>query len=234
MDALMKTLIAAIMAFAIMLASASSVRAGVQINDIITLTNSFGHPGGSFIATDLTNPTVLPFKTYCAELEEIVFFNTPYKVVGIGTISVTGGKSLTPFAAWLYDRSLGHSGGLKNSSSVSNFNPNDHIDNNIVQFGIWKSLGYTPGQINALASPIDYATYDALLTAKQWFTVFNIQSAANQLAGAGNVRIMNLKFNTTNAQDQFLEVPEPLSAIIWPLILVSVGGAWTFIFRRRA
>jgi hypothetical protein len=141
---------------------------------------------------------------------------------------VTGGKSLTMFAAWLYDRSLGHSGGLPN------FNPTDHIDNNIVQFGIWKSLGYTPGQINASAAPINYATYDALLTAKGWFALYNAQSVANQLAGAGNVRIMNLKFNTTNAQDQFVEVPEPLSAIIWPLILVWVGSAWTFINRRRA
>src|SRR6185436_3315558 len=177
MDALMKTLIAAIMAFAIMLASASSVRAGVQINDIITLTNSFGHPGGLFIATDLTNPTVLPFKTFCAELEEIVFFGTPYKVVGIGTVSVTGGKSLTPFAAWLYDRSLGHSGGLPN------YNPTSDLDNNIVQFGIWKSLGYTPGQINAY---LFYPNYDSFLTLKGWFALFNAQNTANQLAGAGN------------------------------------------------
>jgi hypothetical protein len=222
----MKTRIAAIMTFVMALASASTVRAGVQINDIITLANSFGHPGGSFIATDVTNPTVLPFKTYCAELEEIIFFGTPYKVVGIGTISITGGKSLTPFAAWLYDRSLGHSGGLPN------FNPIDNIDNNIVQFGIWKSLGYTPGQINSSAPPINYATYDAMLTAKGWFALFNAQSAANQLAGAGNVRIMNLKFNTTNAQDQFVEVPEPFSAVIWPVILICVGGSWTLISRR--
>lgn len=199
-------------------ATSTQLRAGVQINDVIKLTKApVGHPGGIFIVDDLSQPSLPDFPTFCAELEEGVNFTNSYKVFNIGTVSVAGGKSLTPFAAWLYDRFLGHGGGLPS------FNPTSELDVNTVQFGIWKALGYTQANMEAEVGPGFYGLYNFWLNFKGWQNTFNTQVANSQWSGIGAVRIMNLRtLDGRNAQDQLLEVPEPLGVVIWALILACV------------
>lgn len=215
----------AVVAIAIVIASAGQLRAGVAINDLIKLSDGPGHPGGIFYVQDLTQPSVPVFGTFCSEIEEGVSFST-YRVANIGTVTVNGGKILTPFAAWLYDRFLGHGGGLPG------FTLNDQ-DANTVQLGIWKSMGYTQPFMETNVGPGFYGLYNFWLNFKGWENTFNTQVANSQWSGIGNVRVMNLKtLDGHDAQDQLVEIPEPLGCFVWPLILGCLGASRKFYARR--
>ena len=235
MKSCLKTSALALALFAIGL---SPAYAGMQIGDQIQFFNGVGHPGGIFIVDNLTDPLEPNFDTFCAELEEFILFSpAQYVVDNISLSTVTGGKALTSYAAWLYDRFLGGGGGL------SAFNPLNATHVNTLQFAIWKDLGYSQVDMDTYIGPGFYTTYDPLHTARTWQADYTTDVNNFAWSGVGDIRVLNVKtLGGAHAQDQLVkirigtqrEVPEPLSIVLWSLVIACVGGMWTSNSRSRA
>ncbi len=194
-------------------------RAGVMIGDQIKFYDNVGFPGGIFNIDVLNNPVAPNFKTFCVELTENVDFTTTYVVDNIGTTSVLGGKSLTPYTAWLYDRFL--------HGTLASFNAASEIDVNTLQLAIWESIGYDQTDVSTHVGPNWYNGYNAVLQNKPWSTNYTYDVTHALWSGLGDVRIMNLKtLAGVNAQDQLTTVPEPFSIAVWSLAIVCVGAVW--------
>src|SRR5688572_30400607 len=90
---------------ALVLGATFSVKASIQVGDIVRIGDGPGTPGGIFYIRDFASNKLAD--TFCVQLEEFIRFDTTYLVAGITTSTVgTGSRPLSSFAAWLYDRYL--------------------------------------------------------------------------------------------------------------------------------
>lgn len=186
-----------------------------------------GQLGGPVTAMPVAPSNFTPFNTFCIELGETIYVNGgagyAYVISGIGT-SNTSGRSMSGKTAWLYTNYLG--------GTLASFN-DTQAHRNALQYGIWRSMGYTDAELIASegATGINaaLATYNSL----GWDTLYANSGWGNSI---GNVRVANLLFATAQgnfpvgarAQDVLITVPAPAAAGLCFMGLGLVG--W---IRRR-
>jgi hypothetical protein len=203
--------------FVVAAAASSQSRAGIMIGDQIKLSDGVGFPAGIFEIDILNRPVEPNFKTFCVELTETIDFTHTFIVNNISTTTVADGKSLTSYAAWLYDRFR--------RGTLASFNPLSDTDVNTLQLAIWKAIGYVQADVALHIGPGWYNTYNTVLGTKPWAANFNTDVVNNAWSGIGSVRVVNLKTTlNTNAQDQLAIIPEPYSALVWTLLIICMCG----------
>lgn len=199
--------------------------ASIQVGDLIKIGDGVGFPSGLYHVDDLNDPGSPDFDTFCVEITEFVDGTSTFAVESIGLITKNGGKTLTPYTAWLYDRFLDRAVNGFNAS----FNAADPYDVNALQLAIWKGIGYTPSQIMTQVGWSWYMTYNFVLSFKPWQAQF---AADSTWSGVGDIQIMNLRKVGPNgeytdyAQDQLFRgaVPEPVSIAVWSLLACCAGA----------
>lgn len=222
---------------------AAALQASIQIGDTVQFSrgSNQGSGGGVFNATSPTS-AFAAFQTFCVELTEHITFGTTYTVYGIGTTNHQGGKTLGTDTAWLYTQFR------EGDIVLSGAN-----QENAMQLGIWRGMGYTDSQIasamnghanwgsaaNALANYIPIL--DAILG--NWFATLSADYAAWIANGPnyyGGVQIINIANSSGGyAQDQLIwnpvpdpepgTVPEPATVVIWGTML----GLGFVVAKRR-
>jgi hypothetical protein len=201
--------------------------ASVQVGDLLKLGDGLGSPGGIAHIDDLNDAGSPNFDSFCVEITELVNPTDTYAVENIGLVTMNGGKVLTPYTAWLYNRFLDRT---TNGFSAS-FNAANIMDVNALQLAIWLGIGYTPADIISYAGMPWYFGHTLVLNTKPWQADF---AADVSWSGVGPIRIMNLRrvgpggIYTDYAQDQLVRtnpVPEPLSFVVWCLLLGGAGAA---------
>jgi hypothetical protein len=229
----------------------SSVSASIQIGDAVKFSrgSNLGSGGGVFDASSPTN-AYATFKTFCVELTEHISFGPTYYVYGIGTTNNLGGKTLGTTTAWLYTKFISNDIALATAK-----------DENAMQYGIWRGMGYTNEEIaSAMAGHSLWGNYNNALNTyipqlegivTGWFNTLSADFAAWASNGAnyvGGVQIMNISTSPsstppagTYAQDQLIwnpipdpepgTVPEPATVVIWGAM---VGAGLVIASRRRA
>jgi hypothetical protein len=227
----MKILVgASVFASIVLLIGSGLSRAAVQFGDSLTFTGGdLGGPGGTFHVTDNTSGD--KFDTFCVELFEEISYGGTYVVDGLSTKTISGGKSLTPFVAWLYDSFINH--------TLNGFSYSSASDANTLQYDIWTNLDtpFTDTQIQSVGGQI-FPSSNSLLTA--WQTEFDNSSWGNSLGGIEIINLGNFgDQGAANAQDQLVLIPgrphnppapEPNSLIVWSLLIGTLGSI--FIARR--
>lgn len=233
-------------------ASASIEFAGA--GDKVRLYDGPGNNGGIFyVDVDGKTSSTAPyngsspyydFPTFCVEITEHISLGSQYSVSSISTQTVATGKNLGSFAAWLYTKFLSPTLGLGTGlTALTGWSGGDAGDANAIQYGIWKSMGWTDGQITGALGG-----YDTTLLASMKFAYSNdatwtaglglgsLDSNWNNGSTIGNVRVMNLigpGSSTANAQDQLVwspplgpppTVPEPVSFFVWSMLAMCVGS----------
>ena len=216
-----------------------SAEASLQTGDTVKIGNGPGSPGGIFYLNDAGDNKIID--TFCVQIEEHISFRRTYKVADAKALSTagSGSRSLTSFAAWLFDRYLNGIEGVgpalsnfdfSNAYGQSNFNAARTQANNL-QLAIWVAMGYTPSEIGGAGNGGWYDTYDDKLAG--WQTDFQND---NSWSGTGDIYIVQLlgknssgKY-TVHAQDQLIRhpngvVPEPASAVVWSVLGMVVLGA---------
>jgi hypothetical protein len=205
-------------------------RASIEVGDLIMIGDGVGYPGGISLIDDLNDPGSPDFDSFCVEITEFVdTFNT-FAVQNIGLVTDLGGKTLSSYTAWLYNRYLDRAV----NGFTASFNAADANDVNALQLAIWKGMGYTPLEVMAQVGPSWYMAYNFVLGFKPWQSQF---AADTSWSGVGDIRIMNLRkvgplgVYTDYAQDQLVRLPppeptpEPLSIMVWSLLACCVGAA---------
>ena len=233
-------------------------------DDVVILHDGPGGRGGVFYA-DVVGKTsdVAPylgsspkydFPTFCVEIFETISLGKTYTVASLSTQSMASNKNLGSFAAWLYTKFLEPivTGGTGLTTIVGKygvlFDMTSAKDMNAVQYGIWKSMGYSTYDItHALSGGYDEVLLANLRTAYSNDNAWSDGVADqywNEGTEIGRVKIMNLigpGSKTKNAQDQLIwcppeensqlpPVPEPMSFAVWSLLAISVG----FVNVRRS
>ena len=226
---------------------ASSTWASIQVGQAVKFSRGShqGSGGGVFDATSPTN-AYTAFQTFCVELSEHISFGTTYYVYGIGTTNNLGGKTLGSTTAWLYTQ-----------FREGDITLNSANEENAIQLGIWRGMGYTNTDIaNAMNGQASWgsaanalSTYIPLLDGilSGWFTTLAADFAAWQSHGlnyVGGVQIINISTsptqgNGTFAQDQLIwnpvpdpepgTVPEPATIAVWGALL----GMGLVVAKRR-
>lgn len=209
----------------------TGLQASLEVNDLVSLDDLVGGPGGLFLMEKLNADPAWSIRTFCAEPAELVFFDRTYLVGGITLMTDTTNKPLTSFAAWLYNSFL--------DDALTSFNDEVASDVNTLQFAIWKAMEYTKAEITA-ATKNDtwYDVYDDLLLGKGWEAAY---AADGTWSGTGDIYIVNLRTIGPDggpdgfAQDQFVRmqspVPEPMSLVIWSSFAL-VGAIAVRVHRR--
>lgn len=207
-------------------ASPSPSMASVQVGDHIKVGDGLGSPGGIFHIDDLNIPGSPDFDTFCVEITEFINDTSTFAVENIGLITSQGGKTLSSYSAWLYNRFLDRA----TNGFTSSFNVTFSSDINALQLAIWLGIGYTPTEIQAHIGSGWYANYSAVLNSKPWQAQF---AADTSWTGVGDIRVLNLRKLDANgeytdyAQDQLVRtphMPEPTSVLIWSLLTCCVSG----------
>jgi hypothetical protein len=236
----------------------------------VTLHDGPGQNGGIFFVdvaavsstTDAFNttynggPSFFDFPTFCVEISENISLGSQYTVTSAtATTTVASGKTLGSFAAWLYTQFvkpvLSADPGI---TAIAGWSGGDAGDANAIQYGIWKSMGWSdgPGILNGAAGRFggQLGAYDGtflqnLLNAYQldvlWTGAVAADANWNRGTTFGSVRIMNLVgpgTSTANAQDQLVylpptgetPLPEPVSFFVWSTLAICCGSAG---LRRR-
>lgn len=216
----MKLTIQILLIFAVAVFSGTAC-ASIEVGDHIKFTNGIGSPGGIFYVNNLTDPNESQLATFCVEITEYLNFTDSYAVEDIGLVTKNGGKTLSSYAAWLYNSFL--------NGTLANFNPLSVSDVNTLQLAIWKGVGYSKSDIDTHIGSSWYDTYNPLLIAKPWQAAFGADS---NWVGTGLVKVINLRkldsngnYTSERAQDQIvrLNTPEPLSLLVWSLLVVCTG-----------
>ncbi|MCO6045377.1 hypothetical protein NG895_15815 [Aeoliella sp. ICT_H6.2] len=224
---------------------AANATASIQTGDIVGLDNAPGSPGGIFYLDDESGNKVTD--TFCVQLEEFVNFNSDYKVADAYATTTlgSGSRSLTSFAAWLYDRYLngveGSGPALSNFDFSNAYGQSDYsaasFQANELQLAIWEAMGYTPAEIGGVNGGW-YDTYDGKVAG--WETEFNNDVTNGVWSGTGDVYVLNLLSKDGNgeysidAQDQLIRhpsmqaVPEAGSVLVW---LSVAGGCIALAFQ---
>jgi hypothetical protein len=196
--------------------------ATVQIGDQVTLYDGVGWPGGIFIVDNLTS-TAADFDTFCAEIEETIFFNPAvYVVSNISTTTSLTGMNLGPMAAWAYT-------GYLNGSILPGPDRTVVSKVNALQAVIWRGMGYPHASV--LIPGMDLALYAQL----------QADYAISGWTGLGNIRVMTLLSLTgQHSQDQLVPIgpgsglPEPMSFVMWSLIATCIGAVSLYKSRCRS
>ncbi len=241
-----------------LLVAASTASASVQIDDKLVFkgTTSYSQDGGGEFrfehwANDGTreNPSwVQPvdFYTFCAQLGEVIQFDTTYYVVDIRGNQNSGGDLINDFGQWVY---YGYSGTLEANNAVPNRVPagtppnllDTQDEGGTIQWAIWAALGVDPAfDLNTTQQTL----YDSWATpyatdctpGHDWYDF-----KANNL-GKDPVAIAWLDtdpYGSGESQDQMVivpgglyDIPEPASLIVWSLL---GAGSWLGlrVWRRR-
>lgn len=179
----------------------------VVIGDLLTVAWATNHSssGGEFIMNPYSTSNFTPFNTFCVETTNYINPNnsTVYRVNGIGTVTINGGKQLTEKVAYLYYHFR------KEDLAGYDHSYQDQTD---LQNAIW----YFMGLINLPANNPFVA--DA-----------NANAVAGNFYGVG---ILNLVTKDGGlAQDQLALVPDGgLTAL---LLGIGVGGLALFSRKLR-
>jgi hypothetical protein len=246
----MKTRFATVaVALIVSLVGSLPVFASVQAGDVVKLTRPaplHGTSGGEFLAeVDNNDVDALfnngSFNTFCVQLSENISLGSSYKVLSVGTTTVSGGVQLGSFAAWLYTSYLNNGLGIVVDTQQ---------EANTIQIGIWKSMGYlgnignsfsgintTPIGTNWTSSLLSTfeSAYAAAIAGSSW-TGGAADNYGNVGVYTGDIKIMNLVTipGNANAQDQLVRiptppgggapVPEPMSMVVWSFLALCVAG----------
>ena len=179
--------------------------------------------GGAVTAYGLSPSTWSPFKTFCAEVEGLLYVNGgpgySYRLNDLGMSSdrQPTPKTLSEHTAWLYTSFL--------DGTLSGFLTGSLAQEKAVQYGIWNSLGYTDDELSAQGAldaqaRADYLALGWNVTPQQW-------------SGYGEIQIANLVYlpNGSPAQDVLVRnhgiIPEPVTMALLGFGLVGL------VVRRR-
>ena len=180
----------------------SITHASLQVGSVVKFdTDLPGTYGGRFGITDggsIPAKAVSPFETFCVEIGEFVADNGVYRVAGISTVTVTGNKSLTNYAAWLYTQF--RNGSLQGFDGSTN-------DSNALQWAFWNQMTYGNTAIDNALPGSPAVGYENLYNAESWLGDYNSDSGWDKSPTYfGSVRITNLESgplnNPTRHQDQ--------------------------------
>jgi len=216
-------LVLAAMGMAAMLWMTAPAAATTVVGDEYYFGNYDFNSGGSFTAYSIGTPQP-SFKTFCVQLEQNVYVNngpgSAYRVSSMGYTNDTpdSPRTITPETAWLYTAFL--------NGSLSGY-VNDTAHEAAVQYGIWRSMGYSDADISQY-SPSFYTSPQG---AKGLYDQLGWSNVPSTWSGMGDVQVAVIKdaYNNSWAQDILTtRVPEPAT-----LTLLAVG-AITLIRRFRA
>ena len=241
-------LAAAAAALVLCLFGTHSVFASIEFagaGDQVRLFDGPGNNGGIFYVDVIGQSSSTPpyngaapnydFPTFCVEIAEHIALGSQYTVSGVSTQTVATGKNLGSFAAWLYTEFLKPAFGLgAGLTGITGWSGGDAGDANAIQYGIWKSMGWTNAEIAGALGAHD-ATFLANLQSAYaadlaWTTGLAADANWNRGTTIGSARIMNLVgpgTSTANAQDQLVwspSVPEPMSLFVWSMLATCVGA----------
>jgi len=232
----------AIIAWTLVCAHARTTQAAIEfakVGDTVVLNNGPGANGGIFYVDVIGKTSNTPpyngasptfdFPTFCVEITEHIKLGSSYKVANISTKTQATNMTLGSFAAWLYTRFIDQTTGSGvGFTGIAGWGVGSaDQDANAIQYGIWKSMGWSNSQITgALSGGHDATFLNNLKTAyqadTQWTGLLATATPdANWNLGSytGMVRIMSLTGpipGTGNAQDQLVMVsPEPGALLVW-------------------
>jgi hypothetical protein len=183
-----------------------------------------GQHGGSLLVNPTAGSNFTPFRTFCVELEQVVWVNGgsnfQYQIANIGLTTISGNKTLTDMAAWLYTH--------YRQGTLAAYNDAALTDRNALQCGIWKAMGYTDTDLkNRFGN--GFQTVINAYNARPWANLFNTDQ---NWSGVGSVRVASLVWGNYHqggkpgdpAQDQLVMVPVPGAALLGALGLSLIGS----------
>jgi hypothetical protein len=186
--------------------------------------------GGSATANALAPSNFTPFPTFCAELEGVLWVNGgssyAYRVTGIGLSNdSTTPSTMTEHTAFLYTAFL--------NGTLPGFIAGNVAQQEAVQYGVWRSLGYTDAYLDSRSSEILQGN---LVQARTDYYNLGWDLTPGTWTGFGDIRIANLQYmvDGSGAQDVLVQsadcpvVPEPAA-----LGLVGLGLIGLVAHKRR-
>lgn len=209
----------------------------LSVGDRIVFRDGPGSPAGILHVGQVDNGFQACFDTLQVELRGCFDYCTPYIVAGAGLSTTHDNRELTPFTAWLYDAFIDQ------TLQKFDFAAPSANDANVLQFGIWKGMGYTEAEIEcAVNDRCWYDVYNRLLSCKGWECEFARDTC---WSGTGDIQILDVRRATgidraPNVLGRLApppapgpsSVPEPTSVIAWLGLGLAVGLA--AILQRRS
>jgi hypothetical protein len=211
---------------AIMLTSAVGVEASVLVGDTMYFGNYDFGKGGSFTAYPLQASDTAAYKTFCVQLEQQVFVNAgsgwAYSVSALGYSNDTPdtARSMTSQTAWLY--------ASFRDGSLPGY-VNDAVHEAAVQYGIWRSMGYSDCDIVNAGEDL----YTARGGAKGLYYSLGWDHTPASWSGYGDVQIAVIRSARDNAMAQDVLVMSRNGSVPEPATLSLLAVAGMALLRRR-
>ena len=211
---------------AIVLTSAAVANASIMVGDTMYFGNYNFSTGGSFTTYPIQASETPAFKTFCVQLEQQVNVNAgsgqAYRVATLGYSNDTPShvRSMTSQTAWLYTSFR--------DGSLPGF-VNDVAHEAAVQYGIWRSMGYSDSDINNAGEDL----YTANGGAKGLYYSLGWDQVPASWSGYGDVQIGVIRSVRDDAMAQDILVMSHIASVPEPvtLSLLAVGGL--ALLRRR-